>query len=63
MYACLYLHPNRHNNINLFYCNQMHPNLSLDEKKIKNIIHRYRSLTDNKNRIRFIIYYKKFTFE
>ena len=45
--------------INLFYCNQMHPNFRLNEKILKNIIHRYISPTDN-NEIIFIIYYKKF---
>ena len=37
----------------------MHPNFRLHEKILKNIIHRYTSPTDNKNKIRFIIYYKK----
>ena len=43
----------------LFYCNQMHLNFRLDEKILKNIIHRYIFSTDNNNRIRFIIFYKK----
>ena len=51
---------NNYKHINLFYCNQMHPNFKLDEKILKNIIHRYISPIDNKNKIRFIIYYKKF---
>ena len=31
----------------------------LDEKILKSIIHRYISPTDNKNKVRFIIYFKK----
>ena len=50
---------NNYNPINLFYCNQIHPNFRWDEKILKNIIHRYISSTDN-NKVRFIIYYKKF---
>ena len=44
----------------LIYYNQRHPNFRLDEKILKNKIHRYISPIDNNNRIRFIIYYKKF---
>ena len=55
-----YVTHNNYNHINLFYCNQVHLNFKLDEKILKNIIHRYPSPIDNNNRIRFIIYNKKF---
>ena len=38
----------------------MAPNFRLDEKILKNIIHGYISPTENNNKIRCIIYYKKF---
>ena len=52
-----YVTQSNDNRINLFYCNQMHPNFRFDEKILKNIIHSYIPPTDNK--IRFIIYCKK----
>ena len=55
-----YVTQNNYDHINLFYCNQMHPKFKLDKKILKNTIHRYISPTDNDNKIRFIIYYKKF---
>ena len=55
-----YVTQNDNHHINLFYCSQMHTNFRFDEKIHKNIIHRYISPTDNNDKIRFIIYYKKF---
>ena len=46
--------------INLFYCNQTHPNFRLDEKILIKIIHIYIPTDNNNNKIEFIIYYKKF---
>ena len=36
-----YITQNNYNHIDLFHCNHMHPNFRLDEKILKNIIHRY----------------------
>lgn len=47
------------NTIKLFYYNQVNFNYIKDKKSNKTIIHRYISPIDNKNYLRFIIYYKK----
>ena len=38
-----YVTQNNYNHINLWYCNQTHPNFKLDEKILKNLIRRYTS--------------------
>ena len=52
----IYVTQNNYNHINLFYASEFR----LDEKILKNIKHGYISPADSNNKIRFIIYSKKF---